>query len=190
MDLVTGTLPNITLRNWRAQQHLSRAEMADRINGSPAGITERLVCDEERIRRWESGEVRCPSPPCPRALKEVTGLEPARLGFLPHGQQASGPSARIEVADAFRAEAELVDTLDLAHGHRLGPGPRNARHAPGSRRAALPSPSASANELRARTRQRLSAAGSRDRPVSLKTGIARSCPEATTPCRIGPAVEG
>jgi hypothetical protein len=42
---------------------MSRAEMADRINASPAGVTERLACDEERVHRWESGEVRWPSPP-------------------------------------------------------------------------------------------------------------------------------
>ena len=31
-DHVTGAIPNIPLRNWRTQRHLSRAEMADRIN--------------------------------------------------------------------------------------------------------------------------------------------------------------
>ena len=54
---MTGAIPNIALWNWRAQQHLSRAEMADQINASQAGIADRLACDEERIRRWESG--RC-----------------------------------------------------------------------------------------------------------------------------------
>ena len=78
---MTGAIPNIPLRNWRTQRHLSRAEMADRINASRAGVDERLACDEERIRRWESGEVRWPSPPYRRALKELTALEPAQLGF-------------------------------------------------------------------------------------------------------------
>lgn len=55
---MTCAQPNITLRNWRAQHCLSRAEMADRINATSTGIDERLVCDEERLRRWESGEVR------------------------------------------------------------------------------------------------------------------------------------
>ena len=83
---MTGAIPNITLRNWRAQQHLSRAELADQINASQAGIADRLACDEERIRRWESGEVRWPSPPYRRALKELTRLEPAQLGFVPRDQ--------------------------------------------------------------------------------------------------------
>ena len=70
-------------------------------------------CDEERIRRWESGEVRWPSPPYRRALKELTALEPTQLGFTT-GRQTAQPPARIGAADAFRSEAELVDTLDLA----------------------------------------------------------------------------
>ena len=90
---MSGAVPNIPLRNWRGQQCLSRAEMADRINASPTGVDERLACDEERIRRWESGEVRWPSPPYRRALKDVTGLDPSQLGFIPHGQArgATGP---------------------------------------------------------------------------------------------------
>ena len=60
VDRVTGAIPNIPLRNWRAQHYLSQAEMADRINASQAGIDARLACDEERVRRWESGEVRWP----------------------------------------------------------------------------------------------------------------------------------
>lgn len=54
--------PNIPLWNRCRQQCLSRAELADRINASPNGVTERLVCDEDRIRRRKSGEVRWPSP--------------------------------------------------------------------------------------------------------------------------------
>jgi transcriptional regulator with XRE-family HTH domain len=113
---VTGTIPNIPLRNWRAQHHLSRAEIADRINATRAGIADKLTCDEERVRRWESGEVRWPSPPYRRALKELTGLDPAQLGFVPRDQAADGlpASIRIDAAEAFRSEAELIDTLDLA----------------------------------------------------------------------------
>src|SRR6516165_6210354 len=80
---MTSATPNIPLRNWRAQNCLSRSEMADRINASPSGVADRLACDEERIRRWESGEVRWPSPPYRRALKDLTGLEPGQLGFTP-----------------------------------------------------------------------------------------------------------
>ena len=110
---MTSAIPNIPLRNWRTQNCLSRSEMADRINASPSGIADRLACDEERIRRWESGEVRWPSPPYRRALKELTGLEPAQLGFTPRTAAAGDQPARIQAADAFRSEAELFDTLDL-----------------------------------------------------------------------------
>jgi transcriptional regulator with XRE-family HTH domain len=153
---VTGASPNIPLRNWRTQRHLSRAEMADRINASRAGVDERLACDEERIRRWESGEVRWPSPPYRRALKELTALEPAQLGFTTSGQTAQ-PPARIGAADAFRSEAELVDTLDLARmvtSSDLGQGTLDALQE-AAELLCRAYPSASAGELRARTKQRL-----------------------------------
>jgi transcriptional regulator with XRE-family HTH domain len=153
---VTGAIPNIPLRNWRTQRHLSRAEMADRINATQSGVADRLPCDEERIRRWESGEVRWPSPPYRRALKELTGLEPAQLGFIPSGRTAQ-PPARIEAADAFRSEAELVDTLDLARmvtSSDLGQGTLDALQE-AAELLCRAYPSASAGELRARTKQRL-----------------------------------
>ena len=153
---MSGAIPNIPLRNWRGQQCLSRAEMADRINASPTGVAERLVCDEERIRRWESGEVRWPSPVYRRALKDVTGLDPAQLGFIPNGQVAV-PPARIDAAEAFRSEAELVDTLDLARivsVSDIGQGTLDTLQE-AAELLCRAYPSASAAELRARTKQRL-----------------------------------
>jgi tetratricopeptide (TPR) repeat protein len=153
---MSGAIPNISLRNWRGQQCLSRAEMAGRINASATGVGERLVCDEERIRRWESGEVRWPSPPYRRALKDVTGLEPSELGFIPNGQ-AAAPPTRIDTAEAFRSEAELVDTLDLARMvsvSDLGQGTLDTLQE-AAELLCRGNPSASATELRARTKQRL-----------------------------------
>ena len=153
---MTGAIPNIPLRNWRTQRQLSRAEMADRINATPSGVADRLPCDEERIRRWENGEVRWPSPPYRRALKELTGLEPAQLGFIPGGHTTQ-PPARIEAADAFRSEAELVDTLDLARmitSSDLGQGTLDALQE-AAELLCRAYPSASARELRVRTKQRL-----------------------------------
>jgi hypothetical protein len=154
---MSGAVPNIPLRNWRGQQCLSRAEMADRINASPTGVDERLACDEERIRRWESGEVRWPSPPYRRALKDVTGLDTSQLGFILH-RQAPTPPARIDAAEAFRSEAELVDTLDLARMvtvSDLGQGTIDTLQE-AAELLCRAYPSASAAELRARTKQRLS----------------------------------
>jgi transcriptional regulator with XRE-family HTH domain len=159
VEQVTGAVPNIPLRNWRAQHYLSRAEMADRINATQAGISDRLACDEERIRRWESGEVRWPSPPYRRALKELSGLEPAQLGFIPRGQAAGQPAgSRIEAADAFRTEADLVDTLDLPRMvtiSDLGQGTLDTLQE-AAELLCRAYPSAPAGELRARTKQRLS----------------------------------
>jgi tetratricopeptide (TPR) repeat protein len=154
---MSGAVPNIPLRNWWGQQCLSRAEMADRINASSIGVAERLTCDEERIRRWESGEVRWPSPVYRRALKDVTGLDPSQLGFIPNGQMAA-PPARIDAAAAFRSEAELVDTLDLARMvsvSDLGQGTLDTLQE-AAELLCRAYPSAPAAELRARTKQRLS----------------------------------
>jgi transcriptional regulator with XRE-family HTH domain len=150
-----SAVPNIPLRNWRGQQCLSRAELADRINASPTGVAERLLCDEERIRRWESGEVRWPSPVYRRALKDVTGLDPSQLGFIPNGQAAA--PTRIDPAEAFRSEAELVDTLDLARMvsvSDIGQGTLDTLQE-AAELLCRAYPSASAAELRARTKQRL-----------------------------------
>jgi hypothetical protein len=154
---MSGAVPNIPLRNWRGQQCLSRAELADRINASPTGLAERLTCDEERIRRWESGEVRWPSPVYRRALKDVTGLHPPQLGFIPNRQEAI-PPARIDAAEAFRSEAELVDTLDLTRMvsvSDIGQGTLDTLQE-AAELLCRAYPSASAPELRARTKQRLS----------------------------------
>jgi tetratricopeptide (TPR) repeat protein len=151
-----SAVPNIPLRNWRGQQCLSRAELADRINASPTGVAERLLCDEERIRRWESGEVRWPSPVYRRALKDVTGLDPSQLGFIPNGQ-AAAPPTRIDPAEAFRSEAELVDTLDLARMvsvSDIGQGTLDTLQE-AAELLCRAYPSASAAELRTRTKQRL-----------------------------------
>jgi hypothetical protein len=154
---MSRAVPNIPLRNWRGQQCLSRAELADRINASATGVAERLTCDEERIRRWESGEVRWPSPVYRRALKDVTSLDPSQLGFIPNGQ-AAAPPARIDATEAFRSEAELVDTLDLARMvsvSDIGQGTLDTLQE-AAELLCRAYPSASAAELRARTKQRLS----------------------------------
>jgi hypothetical protein len=91
--------------------HLTREGMASRINATQTGVAERLACDDERIRRWKTGEVRWPSPVYRRALSELTGLEPAELGFVPHDSHGQG---RPGTLDTLRAEAEFFDTMELA----------------------------------------------------------------------------
>lgn len=149
-------IPNVPLRNWREQKHLSRAELADKINRSDSGIADKLHCDDERIRRWETGEVRWPAPVYRRALREVTGLEPAQLGFCRGDSAPAGPP-RIEGADAIHDEAELFDTLDLAHmvtASELGHGALDTLHEAADLLCRA-YPSAPAAELRNRTKRRL-----------------------------------
>ncbi|MER5319218.1 hypothetical protein [Streptosporangium roseum] len=109
-------IPNVQLRAWRNEHQLTRADMADRINATPAGIAERLNCDEERIRRWEAGEVSWPHTSYRLALAQLTGLQPEALGFR---QNRRGQSRLIEATvmppmDALRAEADLYGTMELA----------------------------------------------------------------------------
>ncbi len=108
-------VPNVRLRAWRNEHRLTRAEMADRINATPVGIAEHLACDEERVRRWEAGEVRWPRTPYRLALTQLTGLEPEALGFSQTRQTNSRLiEAQVIPADALRAEAELYGTMELA----------------------------------------------------------------------------
>ncbi|WP_228646553.1 XRE family transcriptional regulator [Microtetraspora sp. AC03309] len=57
--------------------------MAKMVNLSASGIKYGLTCDEERIRRWEAGEVSWPREPYRLALAEVTHHDPEDLGFAP-----------------------------------------------------------------------------------------------------------
>lgn len=109
-------IPNVQLRAWRNEHQLTRAEMADRINSTQLGISERLACDEERIRRWEAGEVRWPRSPYRLALTQLTGLQPEALGFSQSKQSGSRliEASAILPMDALRAEADLYGTMELA----------------------------------------------------------------------------
>ncbi|MEU7880644.1 hypothetical protein [Microbispora bryophytorum] len=111
------SIPNVQLRAWRNAQQLTRADFAERINRTPVGIKERLAVDEERIRRWEAGEVSWPRAPFRLALTQATGLQPENLGFSPT-KRGSGNSRLIEAhvmpVDALRAEADLYGTMELA----------------------------------------------------------------------------
>ncbi|MER6825663.1 hypothetical protein ABT352_06720 [Streptosporangium sp. NPDC000563] len=109
-------IPNVQLRAWRNEHRLTRAELADRINATPIGIKESLACDEERIRRWEAGEVRWPHSPYRIAITQLTGLQPEDLGFRPNRRGAGQliEATSIIPMDALRAEADLYGTMELA----------------------------------------------------------------------------
>jgi tetratricopeptide (TPR) repeat protein len=111
------SIPNVQLRAWRNAQQLTRAEFAERINRTPVGIKERLAVDEERIRRWEAGEVSWPRAPFRLALTQATGLQPEALGFSPTKRGSTNSrliEAHIMPLDALRAEADLYGTMELA----------------------------------------------------------------------------
>ncbi|MEQ4721669.1 hypothetical protein [Nonomuraea sp. B19D2] len=90
--------PNVQLRTWREEADLTRAEMAKMINLSKSGIKYGLTCDEERIRRWEAGEVRWPREPYRHAIKDVTHKDIEDLGFAPtkRGPKGDVPANEIQ----------------------------------------------------------------------------------------------
>jgi tetratricopeptide (TPR) repeat protein len=124
-------IPNIRLRSWRDHAHLTRSEFADAINQSPAGQAAKLFCDEERVRRWESGEVLWPSAAYRKALQEVTRSTPGDLGFAPRYEQADNlvVAGSALPVDTLKAEHELFSTMELARlidGADIGAGTLDA----------------------------------------------------------------
>jgi tetratricopeptide (TPR) repeat protein len=124
-------IPNIRLRSWRDSAHMTRAEFADAINRSPTGLALKLCCDEERIRRWEAGEVLWPSSEYRKALREVTELDLQDLGFLP--SYARDRRALVAVkpvsVDPLATEREIFSTMELARlldGADIGAGTLDA----------------------------------------------------------------
>lgn len=158
----TDTTPNVQLIAWREARGgsgWSRAEMAAALNRTPTGITHGLACDEERIRRWERGEVLWPHPPYRGALKDLTGKSAQMLGFIPPGKQRERRlvAARALPQDALRAEAELFDTMELARMadvSDIGPGTVEAVQEAVELLCRV-YPSTSATTLRERSKQRL-----------------------------------
>jgi hypothetical protein len=95
---------------------MTRAELAEAINRSPAGQASNLFCDEERLRRWESGEVLWPSAEYRKALQEVTQLSLRDLGFAPHYERCDNTivTATAVAPDTLKTEHELFGTMELA----------------------------------------------------------------------------
>jgi tetratricopeptide (TPR) repeat protein len=92
---------------------MTRAELADAINRSPSGQDAKLFCDEERIRRWEAGEVLWPSAHYRKALQEVTGNNLQHLGFISSNSQETYKPKSV-VIGTLENEKELFSTPELA----------------------------------------------------------------------------
>src|SRR5688572_402176 len=93
---------NVRLRDWRQKAGLTRAEMAKMVNLSESGVKHSLTCDDERIRRWEAGEVSWPREEYRLALAEITHLDPEDLGFVPTRR------SRVKVAPTDEAVDETT----------------------------------------------------------------------------------
>jgi tetratricopeptide (TPR) repeat protein len=110
-------IPNVQLRAWRDSANMTRVEMADALNRTPAAEQATLICDDKRISKWESGDVLWPRPEYRRALQDLTGRDAESLGFIPphrRGERAPLLTGTVVPPDALQAEAEMFDTLELA----------------------------------------------------------------------------
>lgn len=110
---------------------MTRGEFADAINRSATGQALKLYCDDERIRRWEAGEVLWPSADYRKALQEVTQLDAKDLGFLPRYAQNRQELVAVKPvsANTLEAEYEIFSTMELARlleGGDIGPGTLDA----------------------------------------------------------------
>jgi transcriptional regulator with XRE-family HTH domain len=87
--------PNAVLRAWREAQGLTRPQMADAVNGTPAAQAGHLICTAKLIARWENGETGWPSARYRDALHQLTGRQPDALGFTaPTPYQPPAPATR------------------------------------------------------------------------------------------------
>ncbi|GAA2208435.1 hypothetical protein GCM10009850_038930 [Nonomuraea monospora] len=111
---MTKPTPNAQLRTWREEAELTRTELARLINLSDNGVKHGLTCDEERIRRWEAGEVRWPHEPYRLAIREVTRQNLDELGFVrTRRNRAAGARAPLPIADQVANLANETRPVDL-----------------------------------------------------------------------------
>jgi transcriptional regulator with XRE-family HTH domain len=111
--------PNAVLRAWRETQGLTRPQMADAVNGTPAAQASHLICTAKLIAQWENGETGWPSARYRAALRQLTGRQPDALGFTaPTPRQPSAsPAAPAAPASALGdppTGADLRSVDDLA----------------------------------------------------------------------------
>jgi tetratricopeptide (TPR) repeat protein len=106
-------IPNMQLTAWRETNYSTRAEMAEALNRTSTALEHGLLCDEERLRRWERGEVLWPHPPYRKALQELTGRTAEQLGFIPPAKQKKRSRSRTLIAPT-QTEADPFDPGELA----------------------------------------------------------------------------
>ncbi|MFE7780605.1 hypothetical protein [Streptomyces nigrescens] len=84
---------NSALEEWMAEHEYSSNGLARELNSALEDLTGRPgTFDGRTVRDWKSGRVTWPNSVTRAALRAVTGLEPADLGFVPRGKPPSAPS--------------------------------------------------------------------------------------------------
>jgi hypothetical protein len=112
--------PNTVLRAWRETQGLTRPQMADAVNGTPAAQASHLICTAKLIATWENGETGWPSARYRDALRQLTGRQPGALGFTAHtphqppasqADPATGPASTPGHPPTTSADLRAIDDL-------------------------------------------------------------------------------
>jgi transcriptional regulator with XRE-family HTH domain len=114
--------PNLVLRAWRETRGLTRPQMADALNGTPAAQHDQLTCTAKLIAKWETGEIRRPRAAYRVALHQLTGHDPTALGFTaptprrrqPPPNQATPTTGPASTPSHPPTEADLHGIDDLA----------------------------------------------------------------------------
>ena len=113
---MSDTPPNLQLATWREANYSTRAEMADALNRTAMALEHGLLCDEERLRRWERGGVLWPHPPYRKALQELTGRTAEQLGFVPPAKQKQHKRSYTAVgpSEPRQAGVRIPDAVELS----------------------------------------------------------------------------
>jgi transcriptional regulator with XRE-family HTH domain len=111
----TSPTPNLVLRAWRENHGLTRAQMADALNNTPTAVHHYITlrCHPTLIAKWETGQIRWPSPRYRRALHDLTGHPASALGFTdPTTSPPSPPpgEAHLNAIDDLTALAAYLHT--------------------------------------------------------------------------------
>jgi transcriptional regulator with XRE-family HTH domain len=107
--------PNLVLRAWREAHGLTRPQMADALNDTPAGQHGQILCHPKLIAKWESGKIRWPSARYRQALRQLTGHDLTALGFT---APAAGPLSLPSGGSDLKAIDDLAALA--AHLHARG----------------------------------------------------------------------
>ncbi len=113
-DAKRSYIPNIRLRAVRDARSESRREFARALRRQAQAMGENIACDEQRVARWERGEVRWPRSVYRRVLAALLGVPVEQLGFQPPEPSYETPAVGGETPPSLPSIARPRATLTPA----------------------------------------------------------------------------